>query len=92
MNTTLNLELFKPWFIFEFKWNKHLVVKDYPTGVLVINLDWDDCELLEKQDQWIIAPQLFINQLNEVIYKLNYADILETSDNTSLLIEEDFNN
>lgn len=97
---TLNLELFKPWFIFSFKWNKHLVVKDYQTEVLVINLDWDDCECLEDLWEWDASDK--INTITYVIYKLSYLDILEDilhSDtlrwekiDTTLLIEEEYDN
>lgn len=98
---TLNLELFKPWFIFSFKWNKHLVVKYYQTEVLVINLDWEDCELLKALTEWW-CDEDFINWYDDVIYKLSYLDILEDilhSDtlrwekvDTTLLIEEEYDN
>lgn len=93
---TLNLELFKPWFIFRFKWNKHLVVKDYKTEVLVINLDWDDCEILWYAcESWI--DEDFINDFDNTIYKLSYLNILEDilyweEIDTTLLIEEEYDN
>ena len=100
---TLNLKLFKPWFIFSFKWNKHLVVKDYQTEVLVINLEWDsNLELFLKKDTWIYDPIQFFHDIDDIFYKLSYIDILEDilhSDllrwekvDTTLLIEEEYDN
>lgn len=98
---TLNLELFTPWFIFSFKWNKHLVVKDYQTEVLVINLDWDDCEILNNACDYCIDED-FYNSFDDVFYKLSYLDILEDilhgdtlrweDINYNLLIEEEYDN
>ncbi len=84
---TLNLELFKPWFIFSFKWNKHLVIKDTSTWVMVINLDWDDCEVIE-----FLSDHLLVNdRLSHSLYKISHLDLLEetlSNDDISLLIEE----
>jgi len=98
---TLNLELFKPWFIFNFKWNKHLVIKDYQAEVLVINLEWDDCECLEDIWDWFSDRSELLN-IMDIIYRLSYLDILEDilhSDtlrwekvDTTLLIEEEYDN
>ena len=91
MNKTLNLELFKPWFIFEFKWNKHLIIKDYTTEVLVINLEWDNLELLWYAcENWI--DEDFINDFDSNFYILNYVNILEdalSSERWNLLLIED---
>lgn len=78
---TLNLELFKPWFIFSFKWNKHLVIKDYQTEVLVVNLDWDDCNDIDNfvdnwYKDWYDLIEL-VNNLSDSLYKLSYINILE---------------
>lgn len=91
MNKTLNLELFKPWFIFEFKWNKHLIIKDYITEVIVINLEWDNLELLWYAcENWI--DEDFINDFDNTFYILNYVNILEdalSSERWNLLLIED---
>ena len=95
MNTTLNLELFKPWFIFEFKWNKHLIIKDYTTEVLVINLEWDNCESLYNACQYWIDPQFVNNDFDTNFYILNYVNILEdalSSERWHLLLIEDNDN
>ena len=75
MSKTLNLELFKPWFIFYFKWNKHLVVKDYETEVLVIDLEYNLTDLYDACKYWI-DPQ-FQDNFDDIIYLLSYVDILE---------------
>ena len=98
---TLNLELFKPWFIFSFKWNKHLVIKDYQTEVLVINLDWDDCDILSNACDYC-ADEDFYNSFDDIFHKISYIDILEDilhsntlrweDIDTTLLIEEENDN
>lgn len=86
---TLNLELFNPWFIFNFKSNRHLVLKTKRSRVLVINLDWDDCDNFED-----IANNLTINvcDFHNIIYFLSFEDIeLDAiwDNNTLLLIEKE---
>lgn len=73
---TLNLELFKPGFIFSFKWNKHLVVKDYQTHCLCINLDYDDCEILEDLAKMELSSDM-CSCLEDTIYNIHYLNILE---------------
>lgn len=103
---TLNLELFKPWFIFSFKWSEHLVIKDYQTEVLVINLEWDDCNDINNfVDNWDKDWYDLIesaNNISDSLYKIYYVDILEDimySDtlrweeiDTTLLIEDEYDN
>lgn len=78
---TLNLELFKPWFMFSFKWNKHLVIKDYQEEVLVINLNWDDCWVFETLSLWFDKSVLNLDNIfkdiENSLYRLSYLDILE---------------
>lgn len=87
MSKTLNTSLFVPGFIFKFKWNTHLTIKDTSTWVMVINLDWDDCEAIE-----FLSDHLLINdRLSHSLYKISHLNLLEealSNDDVSLLIEE----
>lgn len=75
MNKTLNLELFKPWFIFNFKWNNRLVLKDKRESVLCLDIDYDpELEPLNN-----IAKCYNYNEkdLYDIIDDISYLDILE---------------
>jgi len=95
MSKTLNTSLFVPGFIFKFKWNTHLTIKDTSTWVMVINLDWDDCGDLDFFiEYWHVFNTDLIkltNNLSHSLYKISHLDLLEealSNDDISLLMEE----
>ena len=75
LSWVLNLDLFQVWFIFNYKWNKNIVVWEKNTWCYILDLEYDP--------EFNNAEVLFVSWWD-------LSEDLLSRDNLDLFIKEDF--